>query len=278
MIDEEEAIGERRGTPGAEADVSREVDPIHATLSPEADPAPTLRQPYDSAEGLISEPEPESPPTAPSGGEREGASLGGSDPELFTEAWAAWPGHEVMRRDLALDEFRKLSADQQRHCRAAIPLFVAMQNQHGRKHPPNFHLWIRTRGFEEFPAAAATPDRPVSERYAVATAEGRAIKALYALAGALLFEHSGMIRYPLALNAQVMAFANLPEEASWCWTDDRQQIAAWNQFLAAHVHLPRRELVRDRLVDGVSERGALVPWPWPPRKDGSIISDQQGAA
>ena len=58
-----------------------------------------------------------------------------------------------MRRDLALAEFRLLTLEQQRLCRAAIPQFVQMQQRLGRKHPPNLHLWIRNRGFDEFPTA-----------------------------------------------------------------------------------------------------------------------------
>lgn len=240
-------------------------------------PAPALRQPSHSGEGLISEPEPEPDSPNPQGGEREGAALSEDDPE-FRAAWSSWPGHEVMRRDLALDEWAELTVEQRRHCRAAIPLFVAMQDRLGRKHPPNFHLWIRNRGFEEFPTAAAGQENPQPSRYELASAEGRAIKALYDFAGALLFEHGGAVRYPLPLTAQVMAFADLPPGPSWQWIEASNQIAAWNSFLSAHVHLTRRSLVRPQLVKGETRVGMFAPWAWPPRKDGSISNGEGPAA
>ncbi len=260
MIDDVEAI--EASIEGGSTDVSREVSPMPQTgLNPEPEtvsPTPALRQPYDSAEGLISEPDPESPLKAPQGAEREHAAL--EEPELFTAAWSAWPGHEVMRRDLALDEFRKLTAEQTT--------------------TPNFHLWIRNRGFEEFPAAATEQGAAVaSTSYSVDSPQGLAIKALYHFARVPLFENRGFVSYPLEVTPQVLAFGSLPPEQVWHWIDlegGRNQIAAWSHFLSAVIHKPRPELVRQRAQG--EGRGMLVPWPWPPRKDGSISEDQQGAA
>jgi len=47
---------------------------------------------------------------------------------------------------------------------AAVPLFNALQDKLGRTRVPNFHLWIRTRGFEEFPNAVLASERPPPER------------------------------------------------------------------------------------------------------------------
>jgi hypothetical protein len=147
--------------------VSREVSPSSQQgLNPPDEtvsPAVALRQPSHCGEGLTSEPEPESPPKPPSGG-REGdrEDLEESEPEHFAPAWQAWPGHEAMRRDLALAEFRQLEPDKQLLCRAAILPFVEMQKRLRRETMPNFHLWIRQRRFEEFPSArlpAPAPER-----------------------------------------------------------------------------------------------------------------------
>lgn len=238
--------------------------------------APALGQPSHCSEGLISEPEPEQDSPSPQGGEREDAALDEDDPD-FRAAWSIWPGHEVMRRDLAFAAWAELSADQRRHCKAAIPQFAEMQRRLGRKHPPNFHLWIRNRGFDEFPNVAAGESPVASQRFAISSAEGRAIKALYHFAGALLFEHGGMVRYPLPLTARVTAFASVPDSAAWHWIEDHKQIAAWNGFLSSHVHLSRRPLVHVREIDGQRRSGMFAPWKWPPRKDGTISDDQQGA-
>ena len=166
-------------------------------------PAPALGQPSHCGEGLDSsepEPEPESP--QPLRGEGEpGRDL--EEPDDFAPAWSSWPGHEVMRRDLALAEFRLLSREKQRLCRAAIPQFVRMQERLGRTRPPNFHLWIRNAGFEEFPnATLETAAAPAASSFDVNSAEGKAIKALYAFARTSLFEHRGCVIYPLPVNAQ----------------------------------------------------------------------------
>ncbi|MCK1684265.1 helix-turn-helix domain-containing protein [Bradyrhizobium sp. 147] len=168
MIDVEPDVIEA-GARGDFEGVSREVSPMPQTGLNEpvetVSPTPALRQPYDSAEGLISEPEPESSPKSPSRG-REGdrEALEESEPEDFEPAWQAWPGHQAMRRDLALAEFRQLEPDKQRLCRAAILPFVELQKRLRRDTMPNFHLWIRQKRFEEFPNARL-PDPPPARRW-----------------------------------------------------------------------------------------------------------------
>jgi len=65
-----------------------------------------------------------------------------------------------------------------------------------------------------------------------------------------------------------MAFAQAPPQQQWTWIEDRQQLAAWSNFLAEHIASARPPLIIDRTVDGVKRSGFFAPWPWPPRKDG----------
>ncbi len=242
-------------------------------------PAPGVGQPSHCGEGLISEPEPEpETPIGPQGDESEGADASEGEPEEFAAAWSAWPDHEIMRRDLALEAFRKLIPDKRRHCRAAIPMFVQMQQRAGRKHTPNFHLWIRNGGFEEFPAAAAG-DAAVTatSTYAVDSAEGKAIKALFAFGGALIFEFNGTLRYPLAVTPRVLAFGDLPDRSGWHWIEG-QQLAAWSAFLSSHIHLSRKDISTTIGEGAARRRGIYAPWPWPPRKDGTISETSGDAA
>jgi hypothetical protein len=234
-------------------------------------------QPPHCSGGLISEPEPESPPT-PSGGASEPPAVL-EEPEDFGPAWLAWPGHEVMRRDLALAEFRQLSIEKQRHCRAAIPLFVKMQGQLGRKHRPNFHLWIRSRGFDEFPnARPADPGgAPSGGPIELGSAPARAVQTLYAVARTRPFVSNGRVIYSKPITPQLLAFAQAPPESAWIWIEDRQQIAAWSSFVASHVLGGRPQLVTTRGVGADARNGFLAPWSWPPRKDGTI-SDAGEAA
>lgn len=238
-------------------------------------PAPALAQPLQSGEGLISfNPEPESPLKVPSGDEREPDSIGSEEPEHFAPAWSAWRGHEVMRRDLALAEFRMLSPDKQLHCRSAVPLFNALQDRLGRTRVMNFHLWVRTRGFEEFPNATAAATAAPSSSIDANSAAGRAVTALYRMARVPLFESRGHVVYPLEVTPQVLAFADAAPHTTWPWIEDRQQIAAWAAFVAAHVHR-QGQLLQTRGVGDAQRSGIHAPWPWPPRKDGSLSAEDK---
>ncbi|WP_018456819.1 helix-turn-helix domain-containing protein [Bradyrhizobium sp. WSM4349] len=225
-----------------------------------------LGRPSHYSQGLISEPEPEpESPKAPDGGEGGRCADVDSEPEGFAAVWSAWPGHEVMRRDLALGEFRSLTVDQQRHCCASVPLFATALVKAGRTKPPNFHLWIRSRGFEEFPyAPGAAPNAPAPGPIAEGSEPGRALAVLYAVAKGHLFVHRGEVTYRGSITPQLLAFAGVADKASWRWITDRQQLAAWQAFLAAHVFGARLPLLERR---GES-MGFLAPAPWPPRKDG----------
>ncbi|QDP20682.1 hypothetical protein [Bradyrhizobium cosmicum] len=240
-------------------------------LNPDVSPAPTLGQhsvsPSSTCDQLISEPEPEpESPKAPEGGEGERCAVEESEPDGFAAAWSAWPGREVQghRRDLAATEFRLLSPEQRLHCCAAVPLFAAALSRAGRTKPPNFHLWIRNRGFEEFPyrpdGASPVATGPIEEN----SEAGRAIAALYAVARTRPYVSNGRVVYPGAVSAQILAFAHVADKAAWRWITDRQQIAAWQAFIGAHVFGGRSPLLEKR----GDEMGFYAPAKWPPRKDG----------
>ncbi|MGL3208707.1 hypothetical protein [Bradyrhizobium sp. BR 1433] len=46
------------------------------------------------------------------------------EPEHFQPAWTAYPGHQIMRRDLGLNAFRALTPAKQKLCRAAAPEYA----------------------------------------------------------------------------------------------------------------------------------------------------------
>lgn len=276
--------------------VSREVAPIHGIGSDDGaetvDPAPTLRRPYDSAEGLISEHEPESPPQAPSGGERDAAlALGEKGPEDFASAWQSWRGHEVMRRDLALAEFRQLDPDKQRLCRAAIPLFFALQDKLRRTTVPNFHLWIRQKGFEAFPNARL-PD-PVPDKRWIEGDElaGLSIASRIASRSLRLMDDAERGRglwtvKPLQPDLVAMGrFAGADPE-TWLHVEQgSSQFAAWRDRLAlwlgGEVEAERVWIEpHDPAVHGLpvlhpnfrlrkSKHVLRVPAQWPPHRDGT---------
>lgn len=281
--------------------VSREVSPMPQTgLNPASEtvsPAPALRQPYDSAEGLNSEPEPESSPKSPSRG-REGdrEDLQESEPADFEPAWQSWPGHQAMRRDLALAEFRLLEPDKQRLCRAAIVPFVEMLKRLKRDAVPNFHLWIRQRRFEEFPSARL-PD-PAPERRWI---DG------YELAGLQLAARIGSRPLRLAEDPErgrglwstrppqpdLAAIAKFAGEDPQAWHQvelGTPQFAAWRDRLALWLGVEiEAERVWTEAFDPAvhnlpalhpnfrlrkSKQALRVPAPWPPHRDGSWSSEE----
>lgn len=300
MIDVDPDVIEA-GARGELETVSREVSPMPQTgLNEPAEtvsPTPALRQPYDSAEGLNSEPEPESPPKPPSGGRvSDRSALEESEPEDFEPAWQAWPGHQAMRRDLALAEFRQLEPDKQRLCRAAILPFVDLQKRLRRDTMPNFHLWIRQRRFEEFPNARL-PD-PVPERRWLDGEE---------LAGLQLAAR--MARRPLRLvedgergrglwstrpqQADLVTIARFAgdDPATWLQVElGTPQFAAWRDRLALWlgVEVEAERAFIEEHDPAVHDLPALhpnfrlrkskmvlrVPADWPPHRDGSWSEDE----
>lgn len=232
-------------------------------------PAPALGQPSQSCDPLISEPEPESSPLPPSRG-RESAAPDdeGEEPALFASAWTGWRGHEVMRRDLALAEFRKLGADDQQLCRSAIgPYNAALDRNHRSKTRENFHIWIRRRGFDEFKST------PTLTNHAADSDEARAIMLAFDLVGRLEFLRTvlrskidGSIPYRLSVTPRLRALASPPPREAWAKLS-QQQAAAWDAFLDECVPFPTRKRIAE---------GSLAPWLWPPRKDGSIYNEGIG--
>lgn len=278
--------------------VSREVSPMPQTGQNSPDetvsPAPALRQPYDSAEGLISEPEPESSPKSPSRG-REGdrEDLEESEPEHFAPAWQAWPCHEAMRRDLALAEFRQLEPDKQRLCRAAIGPFVEMLKRLKRDAVPNFHLWIRQRRFEEFPSARL-PD-PAPERRWLGGDELAGLQLAARMAqrpAPRLVEDPDRGRGLWSvkpLQADLVAMARFAGEDPQGWHQVEMgtpQFAAWRDrltlWLGGEIEAERIWTEEhDPAVHGLpvlhpnfrlrkSKMVLRVPADWPPHRDGSL--------
>ncbi|WP_262048643.1 helix-turn-helix domain-containing protein [Bradyrhizobium sp. Bra78] len=309
MIDVEPETIEAVAIGGGAEPVSREVSPMPQTgLNPPADPVsttPALRQPYDSVEGLISEPELESSPKPPSRGFSDAHRFDGkeAEPVHFDPAWRAWPGHEVQRRDLALEAFRELSPDKQRHCRAAVPDYAAKLRELRQKRGMSFHLWIRAKCFDEFPGAMLEEDRPrPAERRFVVGEEllGLRVACMIAERRELPVRREpelgeGVWRTtPAQPDLVALAACGMPS-AAWLVVDrGSEEFAAWRDRLQLWLGAePRPEKIwledHDPAVHGLrwnhpgfklrkSKEGLRVPAPWPPRRDGTWLAASQDDA
>lgn len=259
----------------------RETAAISTAFSPSSQPGlnpaepsvstvPALGQPSHYGEGLISEPEPEPEnPLSPQGGEEASVSDEDEEPEHFAPAWQAWP--IKLRRDLALSAFRELSATKQRLCRAAIPHFLAHLRQFKRDTVPNFHIWIRTAGFDDFPNARLDEIAPPSTRFPANSREARAIRVLLDIAGRSAAFHSiharspdGSVGFSKALTPRIVALADAGDPSTWP-TLDRNQAGAWEELL--------RTMFDDGLMRTHMREGSRAPWHWPPRVNGELTKD-----
>jgi hypothetical protein len=106
---------------------------------------------------------------------------------------------------------------------------------------------------------------PASGSFTRDSREGRAIGVVYEVAGKGDFLRQFMLRnnavnYPLPITPRLIALADAPPRSQWV-TLGRQQAGAWDSLLSEAVHVQVRNHLRE---------GACAPWPWPPRKDGTL--------
>lgn len=241
-------------------------------------PVPVVGQPSHCSEGLTSEPEPESSPQPPSGGS--------PDIEGWKEFEADWE-EAILRQSLAQQVWAALSPAERLLARAGARGYVASLKS--QRKPPNrigAHLFLRERDAWSRYATQDPAAKGVSiTGVPVDSAEGKALAAMYAVARSRLFENQKRYVYRGEITPQVQAFADAPARSDWVWIDGSQQLGAWSAFLAAHVFGARPPMLTTRGVGPDQRTGIYAPWPWPPRKDGSLstappegtLSDQDAA-
>jgi hypothetical protein len=316
-------------TGAVEARVSREVDPPSQTgsagPSSDADPMPgtgsagqgqpvapalTLRRPYDSVEGLISEPEPESPPKGPPPGDVSDDDQSVSaleEPEHFPEFWRGYPRHEVMSRYRALELFVAMTPADRMHARAAAPL-LAQALKDAKRHPRDAHKWLAERGWLEFPSAKLPPAIAATSKRLIKLAELDLVRLAIGIAGTrplavinVTAEETGrqtdgaFWSRPIEADLAAMAkFVGVDQSAWHVVAEGSPSFAAWrdrlNLWLGAEVQPIKMWLEEyDPAVHALpgsdpnfkprkSQRGLRVPELFPPRRDGTWPADEgQGA-
>ncbi len=199
-----------------------------------------------------------------------------------------------MRRDLALARFRSLTPDEQKLCRAAIPYYAASLKRRNIQ-PRSFHLWIRSRGFSEFPSAKLQQEQPApSARRLIQGDEliGFAVAMRIAERRDPVIindrDHGAGVWTLLAQRPDLVALAQFADVDRGRWTivdEGSEPYAAWRGRLALWLGAeprperiptePHRPGVHDLPAShpGFKLRkariGFLVPRLWPPRPDGS---------
>ncbi|WP_247460213.1 helix-turn-helix domain-containing protein [Bradyrhizobium sp. 153] len=180
----------------------------------------------------------------------------------FRKRWPTAAVDDRHRTDYAADA---LTPDEEKAALEGIGPFLDELKRQGRKSVPAGWRYLEEKRWTLLRQGESSADGSALRVWSdVGSREHCALEALYAVAKARLFVNAGKVIYRGSITPQILAFAEVGDKASWRWITDRQQIAAWQAFLAAHVFGVRSPLLEQR----GSEHGFYAPGPWPPRKDG----------
>jgi hypothetical protein len=160
---------------------------------------------------------------------------------------------------------------------AGIPAFLEKLKRDGRKHIPASFTYLDQKRWTLLETDKTVGAKPVVSIFAADTDEARAITAIHAVARVTPFRlQTGEISYLREVTEQLKAMAKAPPRSAWPFIEDRNQIGAWRAFVS--------ECVKRSIPTFVEERngshGIFAPWPWPPRKDGtlSVIAPDLGCS
>lgn len=253
-IDEIEA--KARGNGEEPPHDSPSPDPAPHEGSNPVSPALGVHLPCTSVHPLISEPEPEeSPPNPPPGGLDEAGR------KRFQEFKTNYPDGiiDVGRAEL---EYEKLAESDQAACNAAV-LTYADRCRKRREKSMKAHLFIRKRAWDGLLATPETAAAP--SLHEPGGTVGRALLTLAQIANSTPFFRvgDGRISYRGEITPRLVAMAKTPPDQSWpTYQSGSPNYAAWRDFFAEVF--PGKSMPRLREI--------CVPWPWPPKADGTTYS------
>lgn len=251
-------------------------------------------QPSDSGKGSYdsdsSNQEPESPPNPPSGG--------CTTADVEVEGWQEFKtsfeadGDPIVRVSLAMQLYGALSAgDERSRCTKAAKGLIAWRLKQ-KKPPskPSAQTFIREIGAWPTWAEHAPPD-PVPIEPPTFIAEGsedwKALCVIARIRGETDpqprrypdHEAAGlMIRKPLTPAKRALSQFYDSDPATWNVVEHgSQQCGAWVGLTGAEPHSvdtgeTKRMQIGSKIIEHwpVKLTGLRIPWPWPPRKDGSL--------
>lgn len=254
--------------------VENHSDINHAETSDESQSPPgTEKSPTESPSGTgpfpvlgmhkDSKSVPKDSPQPPSGGTTAPVDQGWDE---FCTVWR----EPMPRHDLARSAWEHLATDKHPTATAAARGYVAWREAQRKPPTPiSAQTFLRDEtGWAQWlrfvPSADGTVPVVSLGCFEAASLEAKAISALYEIAGRGEFFRQvkcrgGKVYFSDPLTLRLLALAAVPPRDEWVRVD-RQQAAAWEGLLGEHL-----QIVRPRLAEGAS-----APWPWPPRKDGTL--------
>jgi hypothetical protein len=269
--DQDEIEARARGeTVEENEDVSTSISPSSQQgLNPPTEtvsPAPALGQPLQCGEGLISEPEPESSPQPPSGG----PTVEVKD-EVWEEFVKAW-GDPIPKMARARTNWDRVDVAKRPTIVTAARGYWAWLKAHTTKPPTpaSAQSFIHDEaGWEQWLRYAPKADgtaASIASAFPLGSPEAKAIITAYELGNAgtaLQFMiRGGAVNYLRPMTPRLLALAQFagPRDG-WKNVLGKNQAAAWEHMLREVIAAPTRRPLRE---------GDHAPYPWPPRKDGTL--------
>lgn len=183
---------------------------------------------------------------------------------LFEARWPTAAGDDRNRMQFA---WEALSEQERDDALGSIGAFLEHLKSLKRKHIPAGWNYLEQRKWALLKRDDPQSAKPQLLVIDVESPEGRAWAAIHRVGRAPEpLQRSAKFWLSRPLTPAEMAFADLPPIDEWQvidMVDDRNRAGAWNSFFATAL----AGRVRRPLFD-VEFR---APWPWPPKKDGSLV-------
>lgn len=185
----------------------------------------------------------------------------------FEQRWPTAAADDRQRTGYAAEA---LTEAEEAEALAGIGPFLENLKRLGRKNVPAGWNYLEQKRWTLLEQAKPDPAAPM--QFAGSSPEGRAIAALFDLAGKIEFFYKavyrgGVVYHRTEITPQLLALADVKPRAEWKHALTLQQAAAWNGFIDARLG----GISHGRLCEG-----AMAPWPWPPSIDGKIYTDAGG--
>lgn len=188
----------------------------------------------------------------------------------FKHRWPDVANDDQTRLDRA---WFGLSSEEGEAALAGMAAFFEGLKRRKKTHHPASWRYLEEKRWtlleQQAAAEAAAPNQ-----FQASSPEGRAIAALFDIAGKIDFFHMaiqrrGVVHWRAEITPQLLALADVKLRSEWHHALTHQQAGAWNSFIGDRLG----EITHKRLVEG-----SLAPEPWPPRKDGTWSQAPDGPA
>jgi hypothetical protein len=176
----------------------------------------------------------------------------------FEKRWPSAASDNRQRTAYAADA---LTEAEEAGALAGIAPFLENQKRLHRKNVPAGWRYLEEK---RWTLLEAKENGPTFAAHALDSPEARALATLFEIAGKGAFFHTVMKResgifYTRVVTPQLATLAQAMPKADWVALDKRQA-GAWEGLLREFVTVHRPHL----------KEGDRAPWPWPPRKDGTL--------